>query len=104
MDNKKLKSLVENAINIDPENEVQIEENAKQRLALMKENLEDTISYLNTCSEIELLWATEILEDLSEYYKSDKLIKCVENNAKRCQNTEIESQLRATINYMKQYI
>lgn len=104
MNKKYLKKLVEKANNIDPQNEVLIEENMQKRLDIMKENLQETINYLNNCSENELLWATEVLEELSEHFKSTELIDCVNKNMIRCQSLEIKEQLKETIKYMKKYM
>ena len=104
MNKKHLKELVENASKIDPQNEVLIEENMQKRLNIMKENLQDTMDYLNNCSENELLWATEVLEELSEYFESNELITCIERNIIRCQSIEVKTQLETSIKYIKKYI
>ena len=98
-----LKNLVEKADEIDPQNDVLMEENRRERLNEMSKDIEETIDYLNECNEVELLWATEVLEDLSAYFKSKKLIDCVENNIKRCFSQDIKNQLKMTVEYMKLY-
>ena len=70
----------------------------------MSKNLDDTINYLDNCSDLELFWATEVLEELSEKFKSKKLIECVERNITRCTNNEVKSQLLMTLDYMKQHM
>lgn len=99
-----LKKLVDEATEIDPQNEVLLERNRQERLKEMAENLEDTISYLESCTEIELLWATEVLEDLSEIFKSKKLIQCVENGVKRCLDPQAKKQLNMTLDYMRKHV
>lgn len=51
--------------------------------ALLKLNLSDTIDFLNNCSSEELYWVSELFERLSEHFKSQKLIECMEKNEKR---------------------
>jgi hypothetical protein len=104
MNIKYLKELVDDAEKIDPQNEVLAEENSQKRLNEMSKNLDDTINYLDTCSDLELFWATEVLEELSARFKSKKLIECVERNITRCTNDEVKSQLLMTLGYMKQHI
>ena len=99
-----LKKLVDEAEKLDPQNEVLWEINYNKRFFEMSKDLDETIEYLNQCSENELLWATEALEELSEKFKSEKLIKCVEDNIKRCANEEVKKQLEMILEYMRYYI
>ena len=104
MNKQLLKQLVEEADRLDPQNEILEEENRQKRLNEMIKNLTDTIDYLNTCSEKELFWATEVLEDLSEHFKSKKLLECVKRNKNRFSNNELQKQLEMVLGYMKTYL
>lgn len=99
-----MKRLAEEAEAIDPQNEVLWEINFNKRLAELKINLDDTINYLDTCSKQELDWASETFEDLSEYFKSQRLIECVERNITRFPDEELQKQLQMELEYMKHYI
>lgn len=99
-----LKKLVDEAEELDPQNEVIWEINYNKRFSEMSKDLGETIKYLNGCTENELLWATEVLEDLSELFKSEKLIKCVESNINRCVNQEVKEQLEMILEYMRYYV
>ena len=96
-----LKNLVDEVINIDPENEILHDINYEKRLNLMKQDLNKTIDYLNTCSALEFSWATEVLDDLSEYFKSIKLIECVENNISRFDDEELIKDIKMTLDDVK---
>lgn len=104
MNREYMKQLAEEAETIDPQNEVLWEINFNKRLAELKINLDDTINYLNTCSKQELDWASETFEDLSEYFKSQRLIECVERNITRFPDEELQKQLKMELEYMKQYV
>ena len=104
MNREYMKQLAEEAETIDPQNEVLWEINFNKRLAELKINLDDTINYLNTCSKQELDWASETFEDLSEYFKSQRLIECVERNITRFPDEELQKQLQMELEYMKHYI
>ena len=104
MNKEYLKTLVAEANKIDSQNEVAMEINRRKRLAEMTESLDDTISYLDICNENELLWATEVLEDLMSQFKSKKLIDCIKRNMERCVDSEIKAQLNTTIEYMLKYL
>lgn len=104
MNREYMKRLAEEAEAIDPQNEVLWEINFNKRLAELKINLDDTINYLDTCSKQELDWASETFEDLSEYFKSQRLIECVERNITRFSDEELQKQLQMELEYMKHYI
>ena len=99
-----MKQLAEEAEAIDPQNEVLWEINFNKRLAELKINLDDTINYLDTCSKQELDWASETFEDLSEYFKSQRLIECVERNITRFSDEELQEQLKMELEFMKHSI
>lgn len=99
-----MKRLAEEAETIDPQNEVLWEINFNKRLAELKINLDETINYLNTCSKQELDWASETFEDLSEYFKSQRLIECVERNITRFPDEELQKHLNMELEYMKLYV
>ena len=101
MNREYMKQLAEEAEAIDPQNEVLWEINFNKRLAELKINLDDTINYLDTCSKQELDWASETFEDLSEYFKSQRLIECVERNITRFPDEELQKQLKMELEFMK---
>lgn len=104
MNREYMKQLAEEAEAIDPQNEVLWEINFNKRLAELKINLDDTINYLDTCSKQELDWASETFEDLSEYFKSQRLIECVERNITRFSDEELQKQLKMELEFMKHSI
>ena len=99
-----LKKLVDEAAKIDPQNDVLLEQNRQARLKELAENPEETISYLESCTETELLWATEVLEDLAERFKSQELIQCVEKSIERCLDPQTKQQLEMTLVYMRKHV
>ena len=69
--------------NIDAQNDVLTEENHQKLLSIMKNSLSDMIDYLKDCSSESFYWISELFEDLSEHFKSQELIECMEKNAIR---------------------
>ena len=104
MNRKYMEQLVDEAEQIDPQNEILEEENCAKRLEEMKKDINETIEYLDTCSRQELFWASEILEELSEHFKSKKLIECVERNVMRFSDKELQDILKTELEYMRSYI
>ena len=101
MNKEYIRELIDEANEIDAQNDVLMEENRKKRLEEMSKSEEETIAYLNDCSEIELLWATEVLEELFEIFNSGKFVECIEKNTNRCENNDIKEQLKMTLAYIR---
>ena len=61
--------------------------------------LEATIEYINTASEDEIFWCAEVCEDLSSFWKSQKLIKAMENCLKSY--PKISKDIQVDIDFAK---
>ena len=96
-----VKKLVEEVELLDPQNDVLWEINWQKRLELLTADLNQTIEYLDECSEKELSYATELLEELMIHFNSRELIACVERNIKRCNDKETIEYLEKELGYMK---
>ena len=97
----KVKKLVEEVDLLDPQNDVLWEINWRKRLELLTVDLSQTIEYLDECTEKELSYATELLEELMQHFKSIELIECIERNIKRCKNEETIKYLIFELESMK---
>ena len=83
MNTNKLKELIKEREQIDAQNDVLTEQNHNEQFELLSENLHETMDFLNICSSEEIYWLSELFERLSEHFKSQELIDCMESNAKR---------------------
>ena len=104
MDRKYLKQLVDEVERIettDIENEYEWEITFNKRLEALTKDLDETIEYLDTCSKKELDWMSEVFEELSEHFKSQRLIDCVERNVTRFDDPELQDELRMELEYMR---
>ena len=97
----KVKKLVEEADVLDPRDDESWVINWRKRIELLTVDLSRTIEYLDGCSEKELWWNTDLLEELMEHFKSIELIKCVERNIKRCKDKETIEYLNEQLESMK---
>ena len=64
-----------------------------EKLAILNENLDETMAFLDTCTEEEFYWVSNAFEDISEKYKSRKFIECIKRNMMRFPNTLENSQM-----------
>lgn len=83
MRKEQIEILIEERKKIDAQNDVLTEENHQKLLSIMKDSLNDVIDYLNGSSPESFYWISELFEDLSEHFKSQELIDCMERNALR---------------------
>ena len=97
----RIKELVEEENLLDPQNDVLWEINWRKRLELLTVDLSQTIEYLDECSEKELWWNTDLMEELMEHFKSRELIICIERNIKRCKDEETIDSLKQELEFMK---
>ena len=54
-----------------------------KKVELLCENLEDTMAFLDGCTEEEFLWLSNAFEDVSERFKSSEFIECLKRNQAR---------------------
>lgn len=97
----KVRKLVEEVDLLDPQNDVLWEINRQKRIELLTKDLSQTIEYLDKCSERELWWNTDLMEELMDHFKSTELIICIERNIQRCKDEETIEFLNQELEYMK---
>lgn len=97
----KVRKLVEEVDLLDPQNDVLWEINRQKRIKLLTVDLIQTIEYLDTCSEKELWWNSDLIEELMQHFKSAELVTCIERNIKRCKNIDTVDSLKQELEYVK---
>lgn len=105
MDREYLKQLVDEvAAQSDDDKSMRWMDNYNKRLEELKKDLDETINYIDTCSEKELFWVSEVFDELSEYFQSQKLIDAVERNVKRFDSERLQDLLKAQLDDMRHYL
>ena len=59
------------------------EEIFQGKLAILNENLDNTIAFLDCCTEEEFYWVSNAFDEISEKYKSWEFIECIKRNMLR---------------------
>ena len=81
---QELRKIIERYIsNREVNNEFETKLFWDESFKILSEDLNFTIDYLNTCDSEEFEVISEIFDDLSEHFKSQQLINCMEENAIR---------------------
>ncbi|MBR5453667.1 MAG: hypothetical protein IKV54_06275, partial [Clostridia bacterium] len=62
------------------------------KLAILNENLDNTIAFLDCCTEEEFYWVSNAFDDISEKYKSREFIESIKRNMLRF--PEIEEHVK----------
>lgn len=63
-------------------------------------NLEDTIAYLRKATPDELYYVCEVWDDISYYWKSERLIEVMQECTNRCEG-EVKESLEMSLFYAK---
>lgn len=108
MIHKQMKELIEKRKLVEPQDGEGTDYYWKLELEVLEVSLETTIEYINTASEDEIYWCSEVWEDLSTFWKSKQLIEAMENCQKRYPNIAKKIQVdidfaKKALNYDKWY-
>lgn len=92
MDVKRLRELI--AAEKNDTNSYYFEEIFEEKKNLLCENLQETMQFIDSCTQEEFYWISNAFEDISEKYKSTEFIECLRRNQKRfpeiCEHIEME--------------
>ena len=99
MIHKQMKELIEKRKLVEPQDGEGTDYYWKLELEVLEVSLETTIEYINTASEDEIYWCSEVWEDLSTFWKSKQLIEAMENCQKRYPN--IAKKIQVDIDFAK---
>lgn len=99
MISKQMKELVEQKKAIDPHYNDDVESNWAKMVEVMTANLEWTISYINSASEEEIYFSSEVWDQISEFWRSEELIAAMERAKERFPS--IASELEIDISYAR---
>ena len=83
MNKEKLVELIEKNKNIELEDDFTQNFIWNEMFEILSQNLNDTITFLDNSTAEELEYICSIFDDLSEHFKSQELIECMERNAAR---------------------
>lgn len=83
MNIERLKELINENKNIHMEDDMAQEQIWKEMLIILSENIDETMNYLDVTNKDDLSYICALFDDLSTHFQSQKLIDCMERNAKR---------------------
>ena len=92
IDNNKVKKIIDERIKMhldDP----RIVDKWNDLINIFTEDESETIEYLSNCSEYIVEWASEVLEDVSKSFQSEKFIKCIEALKSKFENLDVEQDI-----------
>ena len=74
-----------------------------ETVEILNENLSDTITFLDTCTEEEFYWIGSTFSEVSDKYKSEEFIECIKRNMLRFPNiiTNSKTELKYAIMAME---
>ncbi|MCM2603441.1 hypothetical protein NDQ57_01820 [Rossellomorea marisflavi] len=78
-----------------------IQKSWKEIIKVLSENEENTIRYLETCSNEELYWISEVFEDIAEIIQSKKLIDCLRTLDEKYPKLEMTNDIDLAESYIE---
>ena len=68
---------------------------------LLTQNEDETIDYLNECNEDDLYYISEIFEDISEQFQSERFITCLRKLDKKFPNADMTKDIDFAESYIE---
>ena len=79
----------------------EIEKYWNKMTILLTQNEDETIDYLNECNEDELYYISEIFEDISEQFQSERFITCLRKLDKKFPNVDMTKDIDIAESYIE---
>ncbi|AST98489.1 hypothetical protein [Shouchella clausii] len=76
-----------------------IQKSWNEIIAVLTENEENTIRYLENCSKEDLYWISEVFEDIAEIIQSKELINCLRRLDKKFPELEMTNDIDIAESY-----
>ncbi|WPC43876.1 hypothetical protein [Clostridium sp. JS66] len=93
IDNDKINSIIKERVSMHPD-DPRIMNKWRELTDIFTENQEDTIEFLNTCSEENVEWISEVFEDISEILQSSQFISCIEKLNDKFKDLNLDQDIR----------
>lgn len=97
MINNQMKELIEKLKTLDMHDNISIQKIWNKEIEVLSFSLDDTINYLSSASEEEIYWCSNVWDDISRIFKSEKLIETMKNCKEKYPN--IANSLEVDIKY-----
>ncbi|SPT77654.1 Uncharacterised protein [Niallia circulans] len=103
MDNMKIENKMEVILDkrkkINLNDDYGIQKSWNEIIAVLTENEENTIRYLENCSKEDLYWISEVFEDIAEIIQSKELINCLRRLDKKFPELEMTNDIDIAESY-----
>lgn len=100
MINDQMKILFEQNKARDDEYPAEVEGIWEREKTVLCSSLEDAIAYLKEATPEELFYVSEVFDDISEYWQSEKLVDVMQEAADRCEG-EIKETLQMNVDFAR---
>lgn len=102
MISKQMKELIEQYKTVDPNDGESSENYWAKTIEVMTANLKWTIDYIDSASEEDTLYSSEVWDDISEFWRSQELIDAMERAKERFPG--IAPELETSISFARMAI
>ena len=95
-----VKELLAKRLAINDEDDYNIEKSRERLIELLSKNETETISILNQLSEMEIMYVSEVFEEIAYNLQSEKFILCLKEIQKKYENIDIEDAIEVAEEYI----
>ena len=101
MDTAKLRQLISQRASLNINDDFALIECWKQETSLLAENIQDSIIFLNTCTDEEFNWVSEVFDDLIDTTQSEELLRAICSRAEIISDPDMRSSIAKDIEFAK---
>ncbi len=96
----KVKNVISERIQINDEDDFNIEKCRNKLIVFLSENVKQTINILEQLDENEVLYVSEVFEEIAYNLQSTEYIKCLRDIEKKYPNIDISDSIEVAEEYI----
>ena len=96
----KVKNIISERIQINDEDDFNIEKCRNKLIVFLSENVKQTINILEQLDENEVLYVSEVFEEIAYNLQSTEYIKCLRDIEKKYPNIDISDSIEVAEEYI----
>ena len=97
-----LRNVLAQRISLSTNDDFALMECWKQETKILSENVPETITFFDTCSDEEFFWFSEVFDDLIEITQSRELFQAICRRAERVVNPEYKASISTDIDFAQE--
>ncbi|MBR3019648.1 MAG: hypothetical protein IKH57_21635 [Clostridia bacterium] len=101
MNPQELRETLAHRLSLELNDDFALMECWKQEVRILTADLPETITFLNSCTEEEFYWVSEVFDDLIAQTQSKELFNTICSRAERIANPEFKASIATDIEFAR---